>query len=121
MMPDYKAKVASAGFNKRELLGFKRHFRQLKATYHPNLTAELTLPALIGEEARKSIIMTRYYIVAILLSTLAAYIFSDWSYLFMPACMLFFALLDVRSSAREADRTIVCQTKLMVLAIKLWF
>ncbi len=120
-MPDYKAKVANAEFSIRKLLGFKRHFRQLKATYHPNLTTELTLPVLIKEEARKSIIMTRYYIVAILLSTLAAYMFSDWSYLYMPACMLFFALLDVRSSAREADRTIACQTKLMVLAIKMWF
>ena len=120
-MSDYKAKIANAGFSKRELLGFKRHFWALKKTYHPDLTDTLTLQSLIKEEARKSIIMTRYYIVAILLSTLAAYIFSDWSYLFMPACMLFFALLDVRSSAREADRTIVCQTKLMVLAVTLWF
>ena len=120
-MSDYKAKVANARFSKQELLGFKRQFGQLKATYHPNLTAELTLPALIKEEARKSIIMTRYYILAIFLFTLAAAMFGNWSYLYMPAGMLFFALLDVRSSAREEDRTIACQIKLMILAVKLWF
>ncbi len=120
-MSEHTEKVANAGFSKQELFGFKRQSRQLKAIYHPNLTAELTLPALIKEEARKSIITTRGYIVAILLFTFAAAMFGDWSYLYMPAGMLFFALLDVRSSAKEGDRTIVCQIKLMILAVKLWF
>lgn len=120
-MSDNKAKIANAGFSKQELFGFKRHFWALKRTYHPDLTDTLTLQSLILEEARKSIIMTRYYIVAIFLFTLAAIIFGEWSYLYMPAGMLFFAILDVRSSAREANRTIACQIKLMMLAIKLWF
>ena len=120
-MSEHKEKVANAGFSKQELLGFKRQYRQLKAIYHPKLTAELTLPGLINEEARKSIIMTRYYIVAILFFTVAAAMFDDWSYLYMPAGMLFFALLDVRSSAKEENRTIACQIKLMTLAVKLWF
>ncbi|WP_156124020.1 hypothetical protein [Enterobacter sp. Bisph1] len=120
-MLTYKVKVANAGFSKQELLGFKRQYGQLKATYHPNLTVGMTLPALIKEEARKSIIMTRYYIVAIFLFTFAAAMFGNWSYMYMPAGMLFFALLDVRSSAIEGERTIVCQIKLMILAVKLWF
>lgn len=119
-MSDLKLKIANAGFSKRELFGFKRQFRELKNIYHPNLTDKLTLQGLIQEEAKKSVIMTRYYIVAIVVFTIAAFIFREWSYLYMPAGMLFFALLDIRSSAREAKRTIKCQIKLMKLAVRLW-
>ncbi len=120
-MSDLKGKIANARFSKRELLGFKDQLRALKKIYHPNLTDKLTLQRLIQEEAKKSIVMTRYYFVAIILFTLATLIFGEWSYLYMPAGMLFFALLDIRSSAREANRTIKCQVKLMKLAVTLWF
>ena len=120
-MSDLKGKIASAGFSKQELLGFKRQFRELKTIYHPDLTSELTLQSLIKEEARKSIALTRYFVAAIVIFTLAALMFGRWSYLYMPVGMLFFALLDVRSSAKEAHRTLKCQLKLMKLAVRLWF
>ena len=120
-MSDYKAKIANAGFSKRELLGFKRHFWALKKTYHPDLTDTLTLQSLIVEEARESLITTRYYIVATVIFAIAAFMLSRWAYIYMPVGMLCLALLDIRSSAKDANRTIQCQIKLMILAIRLWF
>lgn len=118
-MSDLKRKIANAGFSQQELFGFKHQLWQLKKIYHPNLTDTLSLRDLIQEEARKSFIMTRYYIAATIIFTIAALIFGKWSYLYMPAGMVFFALLDVRSSAKEANRSMKCQLKLIVLSVTL--
>ncbi|MGG7444530.1 hypothetical protein ACQ3G7_00385 [Kosakonia oryzendophytica] len=120
-MSDVKGNVANAGFSKLELLGFKHQLWELKKTYHPNLTEQLSLHTLIIEEARKSLISTRYYIVAIVVFSIAALMFGEWDYIYMPVGMIFLALLDIRSSAKEANRTIKSQLKLMRLAVTLWF
>lgn len=119
MVSDLKDKITHAGFSQQELFGFKHQLCELKKIYHPSLTQKLTLPRLIQEEAKKSIISTWYYIVAIFVSIIAVLIFGQWSYLYMPVGILFFALLDIYSSAREASRTVKCQIKLMALAVKL--
>ncbi|MCX8959086.1 hypothetical protein EHW66_20570 [Erwinia psidii] len=120
-MPGLKQKIATNGFSKRELLGFKRQFDDIKRTYHPNITNELTLESLIEEEASKSVVLTRLFILGIIVFTIVAWLFGRWSYLYMPAGLLFFALLDVRSSAKDSGRTICCQFKLMKLAIRKMF
>lgn len=119
MVSDLKDKISHGGFSQKELFGFKHQLCELKKVYHPSLTQKLTLPRLIQEEARKSVISTRYYIVAFFVFTIAALIFARWSYLYLPVGILFFALLDIYSSAREASRTVKCQIKLMALAVKL--
>ncbi|MEW5291555.1 hypothetical protein ABW286_20650 [Erwinia papayae] len=117
-MPGIEEKIATNGFSKRDLLGFKRQYDEIKKVYHPNLTKELTLQGLIVEEASKSVGLIRLFIVVIIVFTIVAWLFGRWDYLFLPACFLFFALLDVRSSARDAGRTICCQIKLMKLSVR---
>ncbi|MCX8959085.1 hypothetical protein EHW66_20565 [Erwinia psidii] len=116
-MSEARDKIISNGFSTRELLSVRWIFRELKQVYHPKLTQDLSLEAVITEEARKSLSFQKYYLVAVLFSVLIALLSGRPDYLYMPAAFLLFMLYEIYASARIGKRTIACEIKLMKLAI----
>ncbi|QKJ85097.1 hypothetical protein PMPD1_0111 [Paramixta manurensis] len=114
-----KANISATGFSKRELWGFRRIYKELKGTYHPNLTRELTLEEVIKEEARKAFALPKYFLLSIIITILGTLWFRNISYLFAPLVMMIIMILDIRSSAKNAHRKISSELKLMKLAFKL--
>ena len=120
-MSQLREKIIKNGFTAFELMVLARKYKNLKKVYHPNLTNELTLESVIAEEARKSISLTKYYLAAVIVSGLVAFMFERADYLFMPVAFLILTIIDIYSSAKSGNRKITTEFKLMLLAIKLRF
>ncbi|MFC0139716.1 hypothetical protein ACFFJN_06345, partial [Erwinia mallotivora] len=73
-MSEARDKIISNGFSTRELLSVRWIFRELKQVYHPKLTQDLSLEAVITEEAGKSLSLQKYWIAGIVIFTLVAFL-----------------------------------------------
>lgn len=118
-MSKLRDKIAANGFTAQELLNLSRKYRALKKASPPTLTDELSLEDVIKNEARKSFSLIKYYIAAVVISVLVAFFFKRTDYLYMPVAFLILIVTDVYSSAKNGNRKITTELKLMLLAVKM--
>lgn len=114
-----RKKIGSNGFSVRDLLNIRSVYKELKSVYHPRLTQELSFESVIIEEARKSFSLVKYYFLAVVLSALVAIFWSRPDFLFMPVAFFLLILSDVKSSAKNRNRTFCNELKLIKLAIRI--